>query len=396
MLDLREPGFWTEPVPLLRAARARGRTALTQLGEPVLLRADDAEQAHADPRLANPGVANLERLGIRDGPFFTWRRRTLAALEGAEHQRLRGFIGRLFTPRQTARVRDQLHVHAAGLLDGLAERGTVDLVSAYAGELPLWGICRFLGIPDEERLEIAGFLAGTEEGFTEAMTPEIRARAERSIVALHAHAERRIAELTRMPGPDALSALVSGWRESGVSNADFVALVVNIIGGAVGSTRSAISNVVLLLLQHPDQAHRVRARPELLRAAVEECLRLYPPFRIGRRVAVEPLHLAGLDLEPGQSVLVWRAAANRDPGRFERPDVFDVERAPRAHLSFGHGTHFCLGQALARIEVQEAVGALLVRHPDAALRGPPPRRVPFTMDEQLVALPVELGPARRI
>jgi cytochrome P450 len=390
VVDLRDPRFWIEPLPLLRAARARGRTALTQTGEPVLLRADDVELAHADARFANPGVANLEQLGIRDGPFYAWRRRTLAALDGDEHQQLRAFIGRLFTPRQTARIREGVRAHAAALLEGREE---LDVVRDYALDLPLWAICRFLGIPDADREELAGFLVGTEEGFSAAMTPQIRARAETSIVALHAYVERLVERCGARGGDDALSELVAaGLQADGIARADFIALLVNILGGAVGSTRAALANSLFLLLAHPGQARLLRREPRRIRAAVEECLRLFPPFRVGRRVARQQVEAFGLELEPGASVFVWRAAANRDPERFADPDRFDIARQAQPHASFGHGPHFCLGQALARVELQEAVLALIGRFPAAELLTREPERVPFTMDEKIVSLRVRLGP----
>src|SRR5262249_46160636 len=115
------------------------------------------------------------------------------------------------------------------------------------------------------------------------------------------------------------------------------------------------------------------------------------PFRVGRRVALAKLEAFGLALAPGDSVFIWRTAANRDPERFARPDEFDIAREPQPHLSFGHGAHFCLGQALARVEVQEALLALVTRFPQAELVTRDPERVPFTMDEKLVALHVKLG-----
>jgi len=391
ILDLRDPRFWTDPADLVREARRRGRTARTAQGEPVLLRADDVEFAHADARFANPGVANLEQLGIRDGPFYAWRKRTLAALDGAEHQRLRSFIGRLFTPRQTARLRREFRAHAADWLERAAARREIDVVSGYARELPLWGICRFLGVPDAEREELAEFLVGTEEGFSAAMTPEIRARAEASIVALHRQVERLVARCSERPGDDALSELVAaGAQPQAIAREDFVALLVNLLGGAVGSTRAAIANSLFLLLSHREQADRLRAEPALARPAVEECLRLHPPFRVGRRVAATGLAAFGLALAEGDPVFIWRAAANRDPERFADPDRFDIARPAQPHASFGHGAHFCLGQALARVEVQEAVLALLERFPSAELLTREPERIPYTMDEQLASLRVRL------
>ncbi|MCP4904486.1 MAG: cytochrome P450 [bacterium] len=391
-LDLADPLFWTDPQSILRAARERGPTARTSNGDLVLLRADDVEFAHSDPRFRNPGVENLERSGISDGPFYEWRKSSLAALEGDEHQQLRTWVSRLFTPRQVSRLREGFRGRADFLLEKAArEKEEIEIVYEYARALPLWAVCHFLGIPDEDREELASFLFGTEEAFTAALTPEIRARAEAAIVALYEYSQRLIERRLAHPGDDALSELVASRSEAdGVSDENFLALIVNIFGGAVGSTSATIANSIHLLLSHPEQAELVRREPERIKPAIEECLRFAPPFRIGQRVVAESLEAFGHALRPGDGIFIWRAAANRDPTRFENPDTFDIERPPNPHISFGHGPHFCLGHALGRIQAQQAILALLTGHPEAALVTRDPERVPFTMDEKLTSLIVRL------
>jgi cytochrome P450 len=159
----------------------------------------------------------------------------------------------------------------------------------------------------------------------------------------------------------------------------------------VGSTRAALANSVLLLAAHPDQADAVRRDPDLLRPAVEECLRFHPPFRVGRRKAVADVEAFDLELPAGSTVFAARQAANRDPERFDRPDVFDIARPESRHLTFGYGPHFCLGQALARANLQEAIAALLERSAAIDVVSQPDR-VPFVMDEQLVDLRVKITP----
>jgi cytochrome P450 len=391
-VDPAEPRFWTDPAPLLRAARARGSVARTPSGDLLPLRADDIEFVHSDPRFRNPGVENLERSGMTDGPFYEWRKRSLAAIEGEEHKKLRSFVGRMFTPRQVSRLREGFRARAAETLREAARSGgEIEIVEDYARQLPLWGICHFLGIPDEDREELASFLYGTEEAFTAALTPEIRRRAERAIVELYAYSERLVERALAHPGDDALSELVASRSTAdGVTEESFLALVVNVFGGAVGSTSSAIANSVHLLLSHPEQADLVRREPDRIKPAIEECLRLAPPFRIGGRVALESISAMGVELAPGDRIFVWRAAANRDPERFDRPDDFDIERPARPHISFGLGPHFCLGHALGRAQAQEAVLALLENSPKAELLTREPERVPFTMDEKLDSLVVRL------
>jgi cytochrome P450 len=167
-----------------------------------------------------------------------------------------------------------------------------------------------------------------------------------------------------------------------------LALVVNVIGGAVGSTRAGIANSVYLLLAHRDQAEWVRDDPSRVRLAVEECLRYAPPFRGGRRKAVVATSRFGLDLAPGDTVYVARPAVNRDPNRWSDPERFDVSRPEQRHYSFGYGPHFCLGQALARLDIQVAVQAVVERIDDLELLIERPVRIPFTTDEQIEALPV--------
>jgi cytochrome P450 len=387
-VDLSDPEFWQDPYPTWAQARRQGRTARTQKGEPIVLDADDVDVLSTDPAFAQLGLDALRRLGIDDGPLFEWRALTIAAVDGAPHERLRGIVGRAFSPRRVERTRAGLLERARSILDDATSRGELDIVTDYANELPLWLLCQFMGLPFEDYAAIATFLVGTEEGFMEPMTPERRARAESGITALYAYVDSLVEDRLAAPREDLVSDVVAAHHEGRLSLDEMRALIVNVIGGAVGSTRAAIANSAYLLLSHPEQAQWVREDPARVRVAVEECLRYAPPFRAGRRKAVVATERFGLTLEPGDTVYVARPAANRDPRRWDDPERFDVSRPERRHYSFGYGAHFCLGQALARLDVQTAVVALLERYDDLELLVATPRRVPFTMDEQIEALPV--------
>jgi cytochrome P450 len=387
-IDLSDPAFWQDPYPTWQEARRRGRTARTTRGEPIVLAADDVDVLYTDPVFAQLGVDALRRLGITDGPLYEWRGLTLAANDGAVHERLRALVGRAFTPRRVERLRSELYERAKGILDAAAVEGHFDVVSDYSHDLPLWLLCQFLGLPIEDYAEISTFLVGTEEGFAEPMTPERRTRAEAGIVSLHAYVEGLVDERLAHPREDLISDLVQSEREGRLDRAELLALVVNVIGGAVGSTRAAIANSVFLLLAHREQAAWVRDDPSRVRLAVEECLRYSPPFRGGRRKAVVSTSRFGLDLEPGDTIYVARPAVNRDPTRWADPERFDVSRPEQRHYSFGYGPHFCLGQALARLDVQVAVRAVVERLEHFELLIDRPVRIPFTTDEQIESLPV--------
>ena len=254
--------------------------------------------------------------------------------------------------------------------------GQFDVVADYAHDLPLWLLCQFLGLPLEDYTDIATFLVGTEEGFAEPMTPERRARAEGGIVALYSYVGGLVNDRLAHPREDLISDLVQSEREGRLDRAELLALVVNVIGGAVGSTRAAIANSVYLLLAHRDQAAWVRDDLSRVRLAVEECLRYAPPFRGGRRKAVASTSHFGLDLEPGDTIYVARPAVNCDPTRWPDPDRFNVSRPEQRHYSFGYGPHFCLGQALARLDIQVAVQAVIERIDDLELLIERPVRIP--------------------
>jgi len=388
VIDLADPGYWTDPYPTLRAARAAGRTAVTASGEIVLLRADDADKVHVSQSFTVPGMADLERIGIFDGPFYEWRRHTLAVMDGQPHARLRGFVGPAFSPRQMERLRAVARERAQALIAARSSDGTMEVLRDFAGDLPLFAMCRFIGIDEEDRARIGAFLVGTEEGFTSPMTPERRQRVEAAIEALNGFVRELIERRRMAPREDVVGLLVAEQgKPGGPSDEELLSLIVNIIGGSVGSTRAAFANAILELARHPNQARLIRGSSALVPRAVEECLRYHPPFRFGRRVAKVPISLFGLDIEAGRSLFIPRQAVNRDPERFEDPDRFDVTRPERRHLSFSFGTHFCLGHAVARTNLQEGLKVFLERCHDIALEEEP-RRVPFVPDEQLDSLKI--------
>lgn len=386
ILDLRDAGFWQDPYPQLRVAAQQHRLARTPQGEVMVLRADDVDLVQSHSAFAQPGLVSLERLGVNDGPFFDWRALTMAVHDGERHDRLRASVIRAFTPRRVERLRSALAVHAAEVLQAASAAVTFDVVEEYAGDLPLWLICEFLGLPQSASAELDDLLTGTEEMFADPLTPERRSRAEHGIVALGEYVQQLVDERRHSPREDLVSDLLEAQTAGRLTYEELVSLVVNVLGGAVGSSRAGISNALYELLRHPDQLAYVMADRDRLPAAVEECLRFHPPFRLGRRLVVEANDVLGVLLAPGSSVVIARQAANRDPVRWSDPDAFDVRRKPERHYSFGYGAHFCLGQALARLDIQEAVWTFFTTLPSVALVTDQPRRVPFTADEQLEKL----------
>jgi cytochrome P450 len=171
---------------------------------------------------------------------------------------------------------------------------------------------------------------------------------------------------------------------------ELIALSSLLLAAGHETTTNLLGNAVMLLLRHPGERRRLQNNPALLPSAVEECLRFEPPVQLTDRAVVEPTELAGVRLQPGTIVVALLASANRDPERFSEPDRFVVSRAENEHVSFGLGGHYCLGAALARLEAQVALGALLRRFPE--FHGPldPPAFKASIVLRGPTALPVRL------
>ncbi|MEO8601055.1 MAG: cytochrome P450, partial [bacterium] len=200
-----------------------------------------------------------------------------------------------------------------------------------------------------------------------------------------------IAERRAAPRDDLLSAMLEAEEDgTTLAEGELVALASLLLAAGNETTTSLIGNAVILLLRHPGERRRLQDDLALLPSAVEECLRLEPPVQLTDRAVVEPVELAGVRLEPGTIVAALLAAANRDPAQFPDAERFDVGRSDNRHLSFGLGNHFCLGAALARLEAQVTLGALLRRFPDFDGPAEPPGWKPSIVLRGPTALPLRL------
>ena len=388
VLPLRDAEFWQDPYPTLDAARAAHRSARTSSGELVTLSAADAEAASSNPLLVPLGVEALDRLGMTDGAFRRWRALSLNAQRGDDHTRLRALVTRAFSPRQVERVRGEIAVDAARIIEDLGV-GPFDVHEAIGHEVPLHSICAFLGIPRDDAARIDRFMVGTEEGFSFPMTAEKQARADAGIDALYGYVTELVERRTAEPGDDLVTELIAAEIEGDrLSREELLAMVVNLIGGAVGSSDAGIANMAHLIATEPAEAALVRQDLDLVSAFVDEALRYRPPFRSTRRKALDTVELAGERLQPGDTVYISRQAANRDPQRFADPHRFWVGRPSQRHVSFGYGAHFCLGQALARINLTEAARAMFEQWDGVELLDTEPRRIPFDPAERFESLRV--------
>ncbi|WEO93820.1 cytochrome P450 [Streptomyces sp. FXJ1.172] len=305
--------------------------------------------------------------GIRD------RRVALLGLDDPEHNRQRRMMIPEFTVRRAAELRPWIQQVVDGLLDRMiAEGPPAELVSAFALPVPSTVICGLLGVPYADH-----------EFFEEQSRRLLRGPKAADSVAARARLDEYLGGLIEdkakaaEPGDGILDDLVHHQlRDGTLGRADVVSLALILLVAGHETTANMISLGTFTLLQHPDRLAELRADPALLPAAVEELMRMLSIAEGLQRVALEDIEIAGHTIRAGEGVLFSTSVINRDPVQYEDPDTLDFHRATRHHVAFGFGIHQCLGQNLARAELEIALGSLLDRLPRLRL-AVPAEEIPF-------------------
>jgi cytochrome P450 len=321
----------------------------------------------------------------------------LTGMDPPAHTRLRRLVQPVVGRAKTERWRPVIRSIAEDLADRVVRRGPpADLVAAFTRVFPAMVMARLLGVPepDHERFQqwTRGFLSVTEESKRERILATRR---------LLGYVCGLIEQARNSAGVGMLSALVAAQDEGdALSDSELRNLAFALLVGGYETTSATLGRGLLALLREPAAYQALIGDPALVPTAVEEILRFEPPDDGGMlRRSVCPVQLPSGQLEAGTIVLPSMCAANRDPAAFDDPDRFDITRSPNPHLTFGAGPHYCLGANIARIQLQEALYALLGRLPDLRLAdGDGAGDLPYTeglMVKTLDRLPVSWGAAVR-
>ncbi len=379
-VPLYGPEYKRDPYPLYERMRAAGpvHRVLFPSGVTAWLVTGHAaaQRTLADPRLGkNHALGNdrwRERASIMPEPQHSQLQVHLLHQDAPKHTAMRRLITDAFAPRRMEELRPRFQEMADALVDAMlvdampAEEGTADLVRCFAARFPFQVLAEVIGLPPHLAArfrrdwgKVVAPVGPTDPG---------RPAYEALLRELQEYIAEVVADRREHPGDGLLSRLVTARDEGELSAEELDSMIFQLLVAGQEPVTNQITTALVSLMRHPRAMERLRAEPDLMPGAVEELMRLDSAFELTTwRFLAEDADLHGTRVPAGDSVIVSLCAANRDPERFPDPDTLDLDRAQGPHLAFGHGVHFCPGAALARIEMQVALGTLLARLPGLRL-----------------------------
>jgi cytochrome P450 len=313
-------------------------------------------------------------------------------MDPPKHDRLKALFQRGFTPKRIAEHEGAIREIADDVLESVRGRETVELVNEVAQPFVSRVIGSFMGIPEGEDEDWARLM----NSILAANDPDINPEGPASIMSrdvpeVFERCSKLIAERRENPTDDLTSVLVHAEIDGErLEEHEIVMGFFLLVAAGNDSTKATYCSAMRALMEDPTQKRQLLDDPSLVSSAVEEALRMFPAFAHFRRTAMRDVELGGQTIRKGEKVVLWYVSSNRDESRYEDPDFFDVTRNPE-HQAFGAGgRHFCLGTALARLELNVLIEETLSRYPGIELAGPP-RHAATQFVNQLKSLPVRLS-----
>lgn len=411
-VDLSDNDFWTKPLEYRHAVfnALRAQPGLPHFASPefgsaprgrgyyALTRMDDVLAVSRNPSVFISGKGNV----AMEVPA-EFLDQSLITMDNPRHARLRRIVSRGFTMKAVTALMDNASQMAKQIVDEVVERGECDAVVDISAKLPLGIICNMMGIPDSQQqfvFEQTNVMLGVQD-------PEYVGEQNDAMLAMSV-ASQELADLmhelatlrAKNPTDDLISKLLSAEvNGEALTPSELAHFFILLTGAGTETTRNAISWGIQLLTQSPEQREAWLSDIDgVTPTAVEEIVRWSSPVISQRRTVAEdaePVKLAGQLLGPGDKVLMFYGAANRDPNYFVHPEGFDVRRSPNPHVGYGGpGPHFCLGAHLARLEISVMFRELLIRIPDIHATGEP-ARLKSPLINGIKRLPVAFTPGAR-
>jgi hypothetical protein len=362
------PAFYENPYPTYAALREFDPLHRCPDGTYFLTRYADLERIYRD-RIhfsSDKKAVFGAKFGVGSA-LYEHHTTSLVFNDPPYHTRVRRHIVGALTPHVLQAMEPQVVTLVDGLLESMEERGRVDLIADFAAAIPIEVIGNLLKVPREDRGPLRDWSLAILGALEPTITEEQRAIGDRAVSEFTGYLRALVEDRRRHPSENDLLTRLA--REPDLSTTELLHNCVFLLNAGHETTTNLIGNALNLLLTHPGSAQRLRATPEAIHSAVEECLRYESPNQLGNRLVVQKVDIGGVTFEPGTYLTLCIGAANRDADEFPRPDVFDIERKPNRHLAFAVGGHACAGMSVARLEAQVAIPRLILCFPKMQLIG---------------------------
>ncbi len=346
----------------LARLRARGAVVPMDLGT-VVVEYEAVRQALSERGLRPSFSDFLHQFGITSGPFHDWMSRSPLDMDGDEHRRWRSLMARTFTPKSVERLRPFLARESARLVDTFPAAGRVEFVEAFARKLPSLGLCELIGVPSDDRVLFSTWADTIGLGFNLLLVATRIGDIDAALLALLDFSSRLVEARRKEPRDDLVTRIAQAAHdEGGIDETLIIASVAGLVFAGHETTKNQLGWMLSVLAEVPAEWDRVAKEPARAHDVVEEVLRLRSTVTSVGRTATSDVEVAGASIAKGTRVVASVWGANRDPGTFTEPERFDADLHKQAQqIAFGHGAHHCLGAALARAELQEALIALAAR-----------------------------------
>ena len=298
-----------------------------------------------------------------------WATKSLLHSDPPDHTRMRTLVTQEFTAKVVEQIKPSIQQTVDRLIDAALPRGEMEIVSEFAGPVPINTIAAILGVPVEDRHYFQTWADAllAFQGSNKPSEADI-ARAQDSIVEMRPYIRGMIEERRRQPQNDLMSKFAAAEAVGGrITEPELISTCGTLFVAGQETTLSLISSTIYNLLAHPDQLALLREDPDLLASAIEESLRFESPVSRQPRIVKEDIQIRGKTLKKGDVMFQMLNAANRDPAYFANPDDFRIRREPNRHMAFGNGIHFCVGATLARAEALIAARTIFQRLPNLRL-----------------------------
>lgn len=359
-----------DPHGMFRRYRAAYPFVRHETGAYLVLRHADVERLGNDPRTAASETAHPELFGVTEGPLFDFFEQGMLTANGAVHRRRRSPFTRSFAARTIADLRPHIRRSSEELIESWYADGQVEFVGQFAAQLPARVIGDLLGLPRADIPSFTELVYRVTRFISASIPPDAILESEAACQQLRDYVEKTLEDRRRAPRDDFLSDFLAKADAAGeLSPLEIIFQIMQLIVGGTDTTRVAIVVQLALLLQQREQWDAVCRDPSLIPAAVAEAMRFEPSVGSFVRVTTEDIEVGGAVLPARQFIMLSTMSGARDEKAYERPDMCDIRRTdqPRLLPVFGAGAHRCIGEALARVELEESLAALAARIPQVQL-----------------------------